>query len=334
MTTAAQRARAQPPHVPIEDHGIIGDLHTAALVSTDGDIDWLCLPRFDSPSVFAALLDQERGGRFTVRCTGATRTKQMYLPDSNILLTRFLGENCVGEVVDFMVPHEHGRDGRGAHQVVRLVRAVRGRVEVEVHCAPAFDYGRARTEVDIVEGAGAFFSSPVGQLVLRSTVPLVADGAAAVARPVLEEGRGARPGALPARVAQAAGPGRGRRPARGDPVLLAALDPPLPLPRPLPRDGRALGAHAEAPGPPAHRCPRRRAHHVAARGARRHPQLGLPLHLGPRRGLHRLRADAAGVHRRGGRVHDVAGGALHATPRPAAGCRSSTASTAVRCPRR
>jgi GH15 family glucan-1,4-alpha-glucosidase len=188
MTTAAQGARARQPHVPIEDHGIIGDLHTAALVSTGGDIDWLCLPRFDSPSVFAALLDQERGGRFTVRCAGATRTKQMYLPDSNILLTRFLGEHSVGEVVDFMVPHEHGRDGRGAHQVVRMVRAVRGRVEVEVRCAPAFDYGRARTEVDIVEGAGAFFSSPVGQLVLRSTVPLVADGGAAVGRPVLEEG--------------------------------------------------------------------------------------------------------------------------------------------------
>ena len=60
----------------IEDHGIIGDLHTAALVSTDGDIDWLCLPRFDSPSVFASILDDERGGRFTVRCTGATRVKQ------------------------------------------------------------------------------------------------------------------------------------------------------------------------------------------------------------------------------------------------------------------
>jgi GH15 family glucan-1,4-alpha-glucosidase len=188
MTTGTQRARGRQGHVPIEDHGIIGDLHTAALVSTDGDIDWLCLPRFDSPSVFAALLDQERGGRFSVRCTGATRTKQMYLPDSNILLTRFLGENSVGELVDFMVPHEHGRDGRGAHQLVRMVRAVRGRVEVDIRCAPAFDYARAHTEVDIVEGAGAFFSSPVGQLVVRSTVPLVADGAAAVGRPVLEEG--------------------------------------------------------------------------------------------------------------------------------------------------
>ncbi|MGZ4508265.1 MAG: glycoside hydrolase family 15 protein [Blastococcus sp.] len=172
----------------IEDHGIIGDLHTAALVSTDGDIDWLCLPRFDSPSVFASLLDDERGGRFTVRCTGATRVKQMYLPDSNVLVTRFLGEQFVGEVVDFMVPHEQGSRRHGASQLVRLVRAVRGRVDVEIRCAPAFDYARARTEVDIVEGSGAFFFSPLTQLVLRSTVPLTADGSAAVGRPVLEEG--------------------------------------------------------------------------------------------------------------------------------------------------
>jgi GH15 family glucan-1,4-alpha-glucosidase len=172
----------------IEDHGIIGDLHTAALVSTDGDIDWLCLPRFDSPSVFASILDDERGGRFTVRCTGATRVKQMYLPDSNVLVTRFLGEQFVGEVVDFMVPHEQGTSRRGASQLIRLVRAVRGRVDVEIRCAPAFDYARARTEVEIVEGSGAFFFSPLAQLVLRSTVPLTADGAAAAGHAVLEPG--------------------------------------------------------------------------------------------------------------------------------------------------
>jgi GH15 family glucan-1,4-alpha-glucosidase len=172
----------------IEDHGIIGDLHTAALVSTSGDIDWLCLPRFDSPSVFASILDDERGGSFSVRCVGAMRAKQMYLPDSNVLVTRFLGEHFVGEVVDFMVPRELGSPRRGASQLVRLVRAVRGRVEVDIRCAPAFDYARARTEVEIVEGAGAFFFSPVGQLVLRSTVALTADGPTAVARPVLEDG--------------------------------------------------------------------------------------------------------------------------------------------------
>jgi GH15 family glucan-1,4-alpha-glucosidase len=172
----------------IEDHGIIGDLHTAALVSTDGDIDWLCLPRFDSPSVFASLLDDERGGRFSVRCVGATRVRQMYLPDSTVLVTRFLGEQFVGEVVDFMVPHEQGTKRRGASQLVRLVRAVRGRVDVEIRCAPAFDYARARTEVDIVEGSGAFFYSPLAQLVLRATVPLTADGSSAVGSARLEEG--------------------------------------------------------------------------------------------------------------------------------------------------
>jgi len=172
----------------IEDHGIIGDLHTAALVSTEGDIDWLCLPRFDSPSVFASLLDDERGGRFSVRCAGATRVKQMYLPDSTVLVTRFLGEQFVGEVVDLMVPHEQGAKRRGASQLVRLVRAVRGRVDVEIRCAPAFDYARARTEVDIVEGSGAFFYSPLAQLVLRATVPLTADGTAAVGSARLQEG--------------------------------------------------------------------------------------------------------------------------------------------------
>ena len=186
MAARGQGAEGRTGHAPIEDHGVIGDLHTAALVSTEGDIEWLCLPRFDSPSVFAALLDDERGGRFSVRCAGATRTKQMYLPDSNILVTRFLGESSVGEVVDFMVPRE--RNGRGTLQLVRIVRAVRGQVRVRIRCAPAFDYGRARTEVDIVEGAGAFFSSPAGQLVLRSTVPLQAEGSAAVADPVLGEG--------------------------------------------------------------------------------------------------------------------------------------------------
>lgn len=186
MAARGQGAEGRTGHAPIEDHGVIGDLHTAALVSTEGDIEWLCLPRFDSPSVFAALLDDERGGRFSVRCAGATRTKQMYLPDSNILVTRFLGESSVGEVVDFMVPRE--RNGRGTLQLVRIVRAVRGQVRVQICCAPAFDYGRARTEVDIVEGAGAFFSSPAGQLVLRSTVPLRAEGSAAVADPVLAEG--------------------------------------------------------------------------------------------------------------------------------------------------
>ena len=72
-------------YLPIEDHGIIGDLHTAALVGTDGTIDWLCLPAFDSPSVFCSILDDEKGGHFALRPVGYTRSQQIYLPDTNVL---------------------------------------------------------------------------------------------------------------------------------------------------------------------------------------------------------------------------------------------------------
>src|SRR5712692_7771172 len=112
----------------IEDHAVIGDLHTVALVATDGTIDWCCLPRFDSPAVFASLLDADRGGSLAVRCE-AVRTKQMYKPDTNVLVTRFLGADSVGEVVDFMVPRQPGAPVRhpGA-LLVRRLRAVRGTV--------------------------------------------------------------------------------------------------------------------------------------------------------------------------------------------------------------
>jgi GH15 family glucan-1,4-alpha-glucosidase len=91
----------------IEDHAVVGDLHTVALVATDGTIDWCCLPQFDSPAVFASLLDADRGGCFAVRAEAA-RTRQLYMPDTNVLVTRFLGTDSVGEVVDFMVPRRPG----------------------------------------------------------------------------------------------------------------------------------------------------------------------------------------------------------------------------------
>ena len=93
----------------ISDHGLIGDLQTAALVSVDGSVDWFCAPRFDSPSIFGGLLDAERGGHCRVRPAGtAYTTKQLYLPDTAILLTRFLSEDGVGEVCDFMPVDGHG----------------------------------------------------------------------------------------------------------------------------------------------------------------------------------------------------------------------------------
>ena len=139
----------------IADHGLIGDLQTAALVTTDGSIDWFCCPRFDSPSVFAALLDQERGGYFRVRATGdGVTSRQLYLPDTAILITRFLTEDGVGEVVDFMPPA--GKQPTANHRILRVMRCVRGRIAFEVDIAPRFDYGRKEHETQVI-GPGAVF---------------------------------------------------------------------------------------------------------------------------------------------------------------------------------
>lgn len=109
--------RFGPPkaYLPIEEHGIVGDLRTVALVGTDGTVDWYCPARFDAPSLFGALLDKDKGGYFSLWSrTNHSRPKQLYLPDTNILLTRFQGKEAVGEVVDFMVPETRPRRRRTA----------------------------------------------------------------------------------------------------------------------------------------------------------------------------------------------------------------------------
>ena len=127
----------------IEDHGLIGDLQTAALVATDGTVDWMCLPRFDSPSVFASLLDQRRGGRFALAPTGGKHTtRQMYLPGTAILVTRFLSEAGVVEVVDFM-PVEAPQVATDRHRMIRMITGIRGKMTFEARVEPRFDYGRA-----------------------------------------------------------------------------------------------------------------------------------------------------------------------------------------------
>src|SRR4051794_30003510 len=124
----------------IADHGLIGDMQTAALVSTDGCVDWFCTPRFDSPSIFGALLDAERGGHFRIRCTAPVVTsKQLYLPDTAVLITRFLTEAGVGEVIDFM-PVTEGTVATDRHRLIRMVRCVRGEMTFAVDIAPRFDY--------------------------------------------------------------------------------------------------------------------------------------------------------------------------------------------------
>src|SRR4051812_39158094 len=100
------------PYQPIENYGIIGDLNTVALVNLNGSIDFMCFPDFDSPSIFAALLDDEKGGRFEISPQfHEMKMKQLYLPDTNVLLTRFLSKEGVGEITDFM-PVDELHEGR------------------------------------------------------------------------------------------------------------------------------------------------------------------------------------------------------------------------------
>ncbi|MET0418259.1 MAG: glycoside hydrolase family 15 protein [Actinoplanes sp.] len=140
----------------IADHGLIGDLQSAALVSTDGCVDWFCAPRFDSPSIFGALLDTEKGGHFRVRPTaGAFTSKQLYLPDTAVLITRFLTEAGVGEIVDFM-PVADQAVATGNRRLVRLVRCVRGSMTFEIDIAPRFGYGRERSETRASEDGAVF----------------------------------------------------------------------------------------------------------------------------------------------------------------------------------
>lgn len=142
------------PYPPIAEHGLIGDLQTCALVSSEGVLNWFCAPRFDSPSVFAGLLDHDHGGHFAITAdtpaaeggteSAAVVTRQLYLADTAVLITRFLTRDGVGEVVDFM-PVDDPHTATDRHRVVRVLRVVRGSVRFALECRPRFDYGRAPT---------------------------------------------------------------------------------------------------------------------------------------------------------------------------------------------
>jgi GH15 family glucan-1,4-alpha-glucosidase len=156
------------PFKDIDNYGLIGDCRSAALVSSEGSIDWCCLPRFDSPSVFAKILDDEKGGFFRIWATAEGRFKQMYLPDSNVLMTRFLSPDGVGEVIDLM-PWYKGEDGMQA--IVRIARCVRGCVNFRLQCIPAFDYARERHQLTLKDTQAVFVGGAL-KLILRSDVPL------------------------------------------------------------------------------------------------------------------------------------------------------------------
>ncbi|QTE02743.1 glycoside hydrolase family 15 protein [Streptomyces cyanogenus] len=189
-TPYPEDAPRRPRYLPIAEHGLIGDLRTVALVGSNGTIDWYCCPAFDAPSVFAAILDAERGGSFELAATVPARTKQFYFPDTNVLITRFFTEDGVGEVQDFMpvVAESPGETGR--HRLIRRVVCVRGTVPFRVLVAPRFDYGAAPHTVR-TPGGLVLFESPAQSLALTSTVLLECDARDARADFKLSEGESA-----------------------------------------------------------------------------------------------------------------------------------------------
>ena len=155
----------------IADHGLIGDFQTAALVAKDGTVDWFCTPSFDAPSVFAAILDAEKGGRCRIAPVGSGyETRQMYLPDTANLVTRFMTPDGVGEVIDFMPVLDRSWP-TARHQIVRLIRVVRGELRFAIECEPRFDYGRREHQVQLRDSGAVFRSGNMGLFVFTQ-IPL------------------------------------------------------------------------------------------------------------------------------------------------------------------
>jgi GH15 family glucan-1,4-alpha-glucosidase len=142
---------------PIENYGVIGNMRSIALIGVNGSIDFLCYPKFDSPSVFAALLDDRRGGCFPIQPQlRQKRTRQMYFPDTNILLTRFLAEEGVAELRDFM---PIGTDDGEPNEIIRTLTVIRGEIRFKMSCQPRFNYGMCEHTVNIESGCAIFYPS-------------------------------------------------------------------------------------------------------------------------------------------------------------------------------
>ncbi|HLH62741.1 MAG TPA: glycoside hydrolase family 15 protein [Ktedonobacteraceae bacterium] len=174
-TKVEESPKHSSTYQPIEDYALIGDLHTVALVGKNGSIDWCCIPRFDSPSVFGAILDAEKGGFFRIAPpeTPGMGRKQLYLPETNILITRFLTVDGVGEITDFM-PIKREGSARHQHHIIRSVAVVRGSLSFDLTCRPAFNYARDAHEVHL-SNEGVIFHSKSLSLGLASSIPLEED---------------------------------------------------------------------------------------------------------------------------------------------------------------
>ncbi|MGE7432882.1 glycoside hydrolase family 15 protein [Kitasatospora sp. NPDC001175] len=176
-------------YLPISEHGLIGDLRTAALVGTDGTIDWYCCPRFDAPSVFGAILDADRGGSFELAADVPSRTRQFYFPDTNVLITRFFAADGVAEIQDFMPVVDESREA-GRHRLIRRVVCVRGVLPFRVRVAPRFGYGAEPHTVRLA-GHEAIFESRSLSLALTTTTTLECDGKDVISHFKLLEGESA-----------------------------------------------------------------------------------------------------------------------------------------------
>ena len=167
-------------YLRIEDHGIIGDLYTAALVGVNGTIDWFCAPHFDSPSIFASILDEEKGGHFSLSpANHDVRSTQYYLPETNVLVTHFTSDEGVAQVVDFM-PIRTRAAGDTDHVLIRRITGIRGNLHMRIDCSPRFNYGRDEHDAVYV-GESVRFISPDISIEYWSTVtPKIIDNAVKV----------------------------------------------------------------------------------------------------------------------------------------------------------
>jgi len=174
---------------PISDYGIIGNMLSAALIGVDGSIDWCCLPRFDSPSIFAAILDDDKGGRFHIRPETPFQSHQGYLPNTNVLETTFQTETGIANLIDFMPCY---RTSRGRliqfNEILRLVECTKGKVALEALFQPKLNYARGDTAMSVSK-YGVAASTEAEQLALSSDVPFAIDGDRATGRFTLHEGQ-------------------------------------------------------------------------------------------------------------------------------------------------
>ena len=158
----------------ISDYGLIGDMHSAALVGLDGSIDWACMPRFDSPSVFGAILDENVGGHFQIAPVGRYESTQRYLPDTNVLETTFITPTGKVTLTDFMPTSPTRSADHAPHEIHRIVLCEEGTVDLRCLFQPRFDYARAATHLELFPH-GVLASNASETLVLSTNVPMTVD---------------------------------------------------------------------------------------------------------------------------------------------------------------